>query len=89
MVSWKSKKKLVVSRSNVEVHYRAMANAIDEILWLRSLLQDLGVQLEEPTLLFCDNEATIHISANLVYHERTKHIKLDCHFSWKSCELES
>ncbi|PKI42661.1 hypothetical protein CRG98_036943 [Punica granatum] len=56
-----------------------MAATVSEVIWLRSLLSSLGVQITTPTL-FCDNQAALHIAANSVFHERTKHIEIDCHF---------
>ncbi|KAL0419088.1 UNVERIFIED_CONTAM: Retrovirus-related Pol polyprotein from transposon RE1 [Sesamum radiatum] len=43
------------------------------------LLQDLGISLPKPIPLFCDNKAAVHIMANLVFHECTKHLEIDCH----------
>jgi hypothetical protein len=81
LVVWKSKKQSVVARSSTDAEYRAMATTTSEITWIKCLLHDLGYdQIEKPTKLFCDSQAAIHIASNSVFHERTKHIEVDCHF---------
>jgi hypothetical protein len=41
----------------------------------------MGVPLSEPTPMYCDNKSAIQIAHNSVFHERTKHIEIDCHFT--------
>ncbi|KAL0533201.1 hypothetical protein IC582_030416 [Cucumis melo] len=80
LISWRSKKQSVVSRSSIESEYRALVNATAELLWLRWLLADMGVPQQGPTLPHCDNRSAIQIAHNDVSHERTKHVENDCHF---------
>lgn len=79
LISWKSKKQTIVSRSSVEVEYRTTASTSCELTWLQLLLANLQILHPQPALLLCDNLVAMHIVANPVFHERTKHIELDCH----------
>ena len=80
LVSWRSKKQNVVARSSAEAEFRAMAQGICELLWLRILLKDLKVEEKGPMRLYCDNKSAINIAHNPVQHDRTKHIEVDRHF---------
>ena len=57
-----------------------MTLATCELIWLRHLLRELRFGKDEQMKLICDNQAALHIVSNLVFHERTKHIEVDCHF---------
>ena len=79
LVTWKSKKQKVVSCSSAEAEYRAMRKLTSELIWIKGLLKDLGIEVTTPITMHCDNQAAIHIASNSVFHERTKHIEVDCH----------
>lgn len=79
LISWKSKKQGVVSRSSPEAEYQSLAMVTCELIWLQQILRDLFVTVTGPAKLYCDNKSAIHIATNPVFHERTKHIEIDCH----------
>ena len=80
-ISWKSKKQSTVSKSSSEAEYRAMFQAAAEVTWLVQLLTELGVTQLKLVTLHCDNQSAVHIGRNPVFHERTKYIDIDCHFT--------
>ncbi|GJU87773.1 ribonuclease H-like domain-containing protein [Tanacetum coccineum] len=80
LLAWSSKRQDTLSRSSAEAEYRGVANAIAETSWIRNLLRELHTPLSTATLVYCDNVSAIYMSANLVQHQRTKHIEIDIHF---------
>ena len=80
-IAWKSKKQSTVSKSSSEAEYRAMSSAASEVAWVVRLLADLQIHSLQPVTLHCDNQSAIHIAKNPIFHERTKHIEVDCHFT--------
>jgi hypothetical protein len=80
LVSWSSKRQATVSRSSVEVEYRAVANSVAESCWLRELLHELHHPPSRATVIFCDNISAVYFSSNPVQHQRTQHVEIDLHF---------
>lgn len=80
LITWKSKKRTTVSRSSAESEYKSMTTTLSEIIWLLGLLRELGLPINQPVIMYSDSKATMQIAINPVYHERTKHIEIDCHF---------
>jgi hypothetical protein len=79
LVSWRANKQQTIARSSSEAKYRSLASAVCEFQWLLYLLSDLNVICSRPPVLYCDGQSAIHIASNPVFHERTKHLEIDCH----------
>lgn len=67
------------SVSTAEAEYRALGSTMRELLWVSYIMQDLLQFVYCPIPLHCDNLTSIHITTNQVFHERTKHLDMDCH----------
>ena len=80
LVSWSARKQATVSRSSTEAEYKSLANATAEIIWIQTLLQEMKVPSPPAAQIWCDNIGATYLSANPVFHARTKHIEVDYHF---------
>lgn len=80
LVAWSSKKQMVVSRSTAEAELRALADTACDLSWFHLLLSELHVPQPRATDIHCDNQAALDIAADPVFHPKTKHFALDCHF---------
>jgi histone deacetylase 1/2 len=80
LVSWSSKKQPTVSRSSTESEYKAIANVAIELIWIQSLLKELGIFQWNAPVLWCDNLGATYMTSNPMFHTRTKHIEVDFHF---------
>ena len=63
-----------------------MAQSTCELMQIYQLLQEIGLDSSLPMKLWCDNQIALHITLNPVFHERIKHIKIDCHFIWEKIQ---
>nr|GEX18021.1 retrovirus-related Pol polyprotein from transposon TNT 1-94 [Tanacetum cinerariifolium] len=78
----------VVALSTIEAEYMALTGAMKEAIWLRGLLEELSVELNT-VAVNCDNPDAIHLSRNHVFHERTKHNNVRCHFIREVLEVKT
>ena len=77
LVTWRSKKQGVVSKSSNEAEFHALSSDIDEVLWIRSILKELKIPLEGLIKILCDNKSTIYIARDPMYHNGIKHVDID------------
>ncbi|XP_019053932.1 PREDICTED: uncharacterized protein LOC109114933 [Nelumbo nucifera] len=80
LISWSAKKQPTIARSSMKAEFRALAYATIELLWLNSLLSDLGVKLKSPPVLYCDSIGARYLAAHPIFWACTKHIEVDFHF---------
>ncbi|GKF17925.1 putative ribonuclease H-like domain-containing protein [Tanacetum coccineum] len=79
LISWQCKKQAIVANSTTEAEYVAAANCCGQVLWIQNQMMDYNFNFMK-TKIHIDNESTICIVKNPVYHSRTKHIEIRHHF---------
>lgn len=80
LITWSSRKQRAVSRSSTESEYRALADLAAEVAWIRSLLQEIKLNIPRTPILWCDNLSAKALASNPIYHSRSKHIEVDVHY---------
>ena len=85
-ISWSSKRQATTALSSTEAEYMAATLATKEAMWLRRLLSELGHGPQGPTTVYEDNQGAIAIAQNPVFHQRTKHIDIQYHFTRERVE---
>ncbi|MCO5587642.1 hypothetical protein L7F22_066993 [Adiantum nelumboides] len=79
-ITWSSKKQSTIALSSTEAEYGGAVVAACEVAWQELLLGDLGMQVQRPIVIHCDNLSSIQLARNRVFHARTKHIEVHYHF---------
>nr|GFA18673.1 putative ribonuclease H-like domain-containing protein [Tanacetum cinerariifolium] len=79
LISWQCKKHTIVATSTTEAEYVAAAHCCGQVLWIQNQLLDYGFNFMN-IKIYIDNESTICIVKNPVFHSKTKHIEIRHHF---------
>ncbi|GJY15797.1 putative ribonuclease H-like domain-containing protein [Tanacetum coccineum] len=79
LISWQCKKQTIVATSTTKVEYVIAASCCGQVLWIQNQMLDYGFNFMN-TKIHIDNESTICIVKNLVFHSKTKHIEIRHHF---------
>nr|GEW98805.1 hypothetical protein [Tanacetum cinerariifolium] len=85
LISWQRKKQTIVANYTTKAEYVAAASCCGQVLWIQNQMLDYGVNIMN-TKIYIDNESTICIMKNLVFHSKTKHIDIRHHFIRDSYE---
>ncbi|KAL5857494.1 hypothetical protein ACOSQ3_004952 [Xanthoceras sorbifolium] len=80
LVTWRSKKQFVVSKSSAEFEFRSMAASICEGILLKRVMAELRMGDQDSVKIMCDNQAAISMAKNHVFHDRTKYVEVERHF---------
>ncbi|KAH9308525.1 hypothetical protein KI387_036436, partial [Taxus chinensis] len=60
--------------------YHSVGEVVCKVIWLRLILEELGIPQEKVTTMYVENEGVLKLFHNLVFYERTNHIDVQVHF---------
>jgi hypothetical protein len=84
-VMWTTKRQNSTAQSTAEAEYMALGMAVQDILWMKKWLMEVGVRLVSPIPLFCDNTAAVAMSRNLISRRANRHIRVQISSGEREC----
>jgi hypothetical protein len=88
VVSWSSKKQKTITDSTCTAEYMAASKAGRELVWLRTLLWELGFGPTDATQLLCNNSAAVLLCGDQAFHNQVKHLDVKYHWIRECVENE-
>ncbi|KAI9905230.1 hypothetical protein PsorP6_013904 [Peronosclerospora sorghi] len=85
-VVFKSKFERTVALTSAEAEYMALSLCVQEVLWMRAMLKDMGIEQKTATQIWEDNQGEIALAKNAGYNSRTKHVDIKHHFTRENVE---
>ena len=79
LISWLSKKQDCISQSTAEVEYVVATNNCNQIMWMKQMLKDIGIEFSESIIINSENMSTVSMSKTPVLHSKTQHISIKYH----------
>ena len=79
-ISWQSRAQATVALSSTEAEYIALAGAAQEAIWFLQVLREFKFAITAPVLIYEDNQSTIKLVENPVFHKKSKHVDIKYHF---------
>ncbi|GJU73839.1 ribonuclease H-like domain-containing protein [Tanacetum coccineum] len=80
LISWKSDKQSMLSKSSAKAEYRAINSVTCEVMWILKILAEMKIDVSLPDPMHCDHSSAIQIATNHVFHDKTKHFEIKLFF---------
>ena len=78
-----------MSKSSIESEYIVLSGTCQEAVWLRRLLEDIGLEQKGPSTIYEDNQGAIELAKNPRFHNRTKHNNVSFHYVREQVNLKT
>lgn len=79
-IVWRSKNQSLAWRTSEDVEFHVVANVVCEIIWVKSLLKEIGLQLSLAPVVCSENTNIVAVSENPIHHSKMKYVESDLFF---------